>query len=216
MAKTYPEHLNLHLFILIVLLLLQNPGEAKEISTAKSFNSAQSKTGSTQLKSKKSASNTMLSQVPAGAYQAQSNYRTPMQGIQNQTGPFYSQYRQQPQPPILNGGKLIVSTTENLPGYRIVSYKGLVRGDVVFGPTIIQSFKASIKSIVGGKLGGYTQMCQRARQNAFEDMLNQARQLGANAIVGIQYDSSTFRTSKDGDVGTEVFCFGTAVSIAPI
>lgn len=158
--------------------------------------------------------NIKLSQMP------QNMQNPPSQGyggqaMQNPRDPFYSQYVQQAPPPMLQPGQVLVSTTHSIPGFRIVSHKGIVRGDVVFGPTILQAFKSSIKAIIGGKIGGYTQMCQRARQNAFEDMLNQARQLGANAVVGIQYDSSTFSTTNDNDVGTEVFCYGTAVTVTP-
>ena len=153
----------------------------------------------------------LISQMPNQGYQPQGQPT-----MQNPQGAFYQQYQQQPQPPILANGQVLVTTTDSVPGFRVVEYKGIVRGDVVFGPTILQSFKSSIKSIIGGRIGGFTQMCQRARQNAFEDMLNQARQLGANAVVGVQYDSSTFSTSSDSDVGTEVFCYGTAVRIDPL
>ena len=155
--------------------------------------------------------NVKLSQVPQNS--PRQGYSRPV--IQNPRDPFYSQYVRQAPPPILQPGQVLVSTTQAIPGFRVVSHKGIVRGDVVFGPTILQSFKSSLKAIIGGKIGGYTQMCQRARQNAFEDMLNQARQLGANAVIGIQYDSSTFSTSNDNDVGTEVFCYGTAVTVEP-
>ena len=125
-------------------------------------------------------------------------------------------YQSQTDASILPAGAVLVSTTNDVPGYRTVSYKGIVRGDVVIEPTIVQSFKASFKSIVGGKIGAYSRMCQRARSDAFDDMLAQARQLGANAVVGLSYDSSTFSTSNANDVGTEVFCCGTAVMVEPL
>ena len=184
------------------------PGKGKE-EKQKETRQSTSMTAEISAEVKSDKDRTKLSQVPPG----QAGYNNP--SIQNPQGVFYQQYNQQPQPPMLPYGQVLVTTTDTVPGYRVVEYKGIVRGDVVFGPTILQAFKSSIKSIIGGKIGGYTQMCQRARQNAFEDMMNQAREVGANAVIGVNYDSSTFSTSNDNDVGTEVFCFGTAVRVVP-
>lgn len=189
--------------IILCVIYLPYSGEAKESAKSNNQKVVKSSNKTNQSTKKK---NQRLSQLPPAQNRAPS--------FQNKQDPFYQQYQRQPQPPMLPYGKVLVSTTNSVPGYRVVEYKGIVRGDVVFGPTILQAFKSSLKAIIGGKIGGYTQMCQRARQNAFEDMLNQARQIGANAVIGVQYDSSTFSTSNDNDVGTEVFCYGTAVRIA--
>ena len=184
------------------------PTKAADIDTDTTSNAAE------QPQSKQADSTKQklkISQVP----QAPAYGQPMMQNLGAPQDPFYASYDQQAPPSILPYGKVLVSTTHTIPGFRVVENKGIVRGDVVFGPTILQAFKSSLKAIIGGKIGGYTQMCQRARENAFEDMLNQARQLGANAVVGIQYDSSTFSTTNDNDVGTEVFCYGTAVTIVP-
>lgn len=107
---------------------------------------------------------------------------------------------------------MIITTTFNVEGYRIAEYKGLVRGITVRSPTIAQGLLGGLKTIIGGKIGAYTEMCEQARLHAYESMVEHAQQLGANAIVGVQYDAS--------DVGgqtaaTEVLCFGTAVVLQP-
>jgi Uncharacterized conserved protein len=117
-------------------------------------------------------------------------------------------------PSLLSTSPVMVSTTDSIPGYNIIAYKGLARGDVVIEPTIMQSLKASLKGIIGGKLDPYTRMCNRARLEAYDGMVQQAQQLGANAIVGMSYDASTFSIDEN-NVGTEVFCIGTAVTAVP-
>lgn len=117
-------------------------------------------------------------------------------------------------PSILSTSPVMVSTTDSIPGYNIIAYKGLARGDVVIEPTIMQSLKASLKGIIGGKLDPYTRMCNRARLEAYGGMVQQAQQLGANAIVGMSYNASTFSIDEN-NVGTEVFCIGTAVTAVP-
>jgi len=103
---------------------------------------------------------------------------------------------------------MIVSTTFHLEGWSIVEYKGIVRGIIVRSPTITQGILGGLKNLIGGKIGAYTEMCEQARQTAYDDMLMHARQLGANAIVGVHYDASEVETSS-----TEVICYGTAVVV---
>jgi uncharacterized protein YbjQ (UPF0145 family) len=106
-----------------------------------------------------------------------------------------------------------VTTTFNIEGYRIVDYKGVVRGIIVRAPTILQGFLGGLKNIVGGQIGAYTEMCEQARVQAYDLMLEHAQQMGANAIVGMRYDASEV-VSKGS--ATEVLCYGTAVVIAPL
>jgi uncharacterized protein YbjQ (UPF0145 family) len=106
-----------------------------------------------------------------------------------------------------------VTTTFTIEGYRIVAYKGIVRGITVRAPTIAQGFLGGLKSIIGGQIGAYTEMCEQARQQAYALLIQHAVEMGANAVVGLRYDAS--------DVGgkvsaTEVLCYGTAVVIEPI
>jgi uncharacterized protein YbjQ (UPF0145 family) len=106
-----------------------------------------------------------------------------------------------------------VSTTFSIDGYRISEYKGLVRGLVVRSPTIGQGILGGLKSIIGGQIGAYTEMCEQARQQAYDLLVQHATQLRANAIVGVRYESSEVG-SRQGSA-TEVLCYGTAVVIQP-
>ena len=103
-----------------------------------------------------------------------------------------------------------VTTTFSFEGYRIREYKGLVRGIIVRAPTISQGILGGLKSIIGGQIGAYTEMCEQAREQAFELLLQHALALGANAIVGLRYDASDVHATA-----TEVLCYGTAVVIEP-
>jgi len=106
---------------------------------------------------------------------------------------------------------LPVTTSFNFDGYRIASYKGIVRGIVVRSPTIPQGILGGLKSIIGGKIGAYTEMCEQTRRQAYEVMIQHAEEVGANAIVGMRYDASEVVVRA-----TEVLCYGTAVVIEAI
>lgn len=101
-----------------------------------------------------------------------------------------------------------VTTTFTIEGYRIIEYKGIARGIIVRAPTIAQGIVGGLKNIIGGRIGAYTEMCEQARQQAFELLIQHAREMGSNAIVGLRYDASEV-VSK----ATEVLCYGTAVVI---
>jgi uncharacterized protein YbjQ (UPF0145 family) len=101
-----------------------------------------------------------------------------------------------------------VTTTFDFDGHRIVEYKGIVRGIIVRSPTIVQGLLGGLKNVIGGKIGAYTEMCEQTRQDAFQELLKHAEEVGANAIVGFRYDSSDLKDSS-----TEVLCYGTAVVI---
>src|SRR5439155_5655481 len=103
---------------------------------------------------------------------------------------------------------LVVSTTYDVQGRRIREYKGVVRGITVRAPTIAQGILGGLKSIVGGRIGAYTEMCEQARQAAYDLMLEHARELGANAVVGVAFDASEVAARASA---TEVLCYGTAV-----
>lgn len=108
---------------------------------------------------------------------------------------------------------MFVTTTFSFDGYRIVRYCGMVRGIIVRAPTISQGIMGGLKGIVGGNIGAYTDMCETARQHAFDRLVEHATQLGANAVVGLRYDSSDVGSSTSA---VEVLCYGTAVAIEPI
>ena len=105
-----------------------------------------------------------------------------------------------------------VTTTFNFDGYVIKAYKGVVRGIVVRSPTITQGILGGLKSFIGGRIGAYTEMCEQARQQAYDQMIAHARELGANAIVGCNYDASEVGGGGRSSA-TEVLCYGTAVVV---
>src|SRR5213596_2429536 len=81
---------------------------------------------------------------------------------------------------------IVVSTTFDVQGRRIREYKGVVRGLTVRAPTITQGILGGLKSIIGG----HTEMCEQARQTAYDLMIEHAQQLGANAVIGMSFDAS--------------------------
>src|SRR6185436_5310348 len=108
---------------------------------------------------------------------------------------------------------MIVTTTFTIEGYRIREYRGVVRGIIVRAPTIAQGIVGGLKSIIGGRIGAYTEMCEQTRQQAYELMMDHARAMGANAVVGLRFDASEVASKMSA---TEVRCYGTAVVIEPI
>jgi uncharacterized protein YbjQ (UPF0145 family) len=108
---------------------------------------------------------------------------------------------------------MFISTTFSIDGYRVAEYKGLVRGIVVRSPTISQGILGGLKTLIGGQIGAYTEMCEQARQQAYERLVQHAQELGANAILGVRYESSEVGGRQAG--ATEVLCYGTAVEVEP-
>lgn len=109
---------------------------------------------------------------------------------------------------------LPVTTTFTVDGYKIVQYLGVVRGLIVRSPTIAQGIMGGLKSIIGGNIGAYTEMCEQTRQQAFDLLVQHAMMLGANAVVGFRYDASEIGGGR-GVSATEVLCYGTAVIVKP-
>lgn len=109
---------------------------------------------------------------------------------------------------------LIITTTESIDGFRIKEYRGIVRGTMVREPTTVQSFKAGFQGMFGGKVHAYITMCEQGRQQAYDAMVQRAQAVGANAVVGMRYDSDAF-VGGSNEFGTEVVCYGTAVVIEP-
>ncbi len=106
-----------------------------------------------------------------------------------------------------------VTTTFTIDGYRIKEYRGVVRGIIVRSPTIAQGILGGLKNIVGGQIGAYTEMCEQARLQAYDLLVQHAVAVGANAIVGVRYDASEVVSQHSA---TEVLCYGTAVVIEPV
>lgn len=106
---------------------------------------------------------------------------------------------------------LWVTTTFSFEGYHVARHLGVVRGIIVRSPTIAQGILGGLKSVIGGKIGAYTQMCEQARLQAYDLLIEHAQQMGANAVIGFRYDASDVAESA-----TEVLCYGTAVVIEPV
>ena len=101
-----------------------------------------------------------------------------------------------------------VTTAFELPGCRIVRNLGVVRGIVVRSRSIVGTLGASLQTLIGGNITLFTQMCERAREDAFRLMLEHAAEHGANALVGVRYDANEVAQGV-----TEVLAYGTAVII---
>lgn len=115
--------------------------------------------------------------------------------------------------PYAGGSNVIaerVTTAFELPGQRIVRNLGVVRGITVRSRSVIGNFGASIQKFFGGNISLYTELCEHAREEAWQIMLQHANQVGANAIIGARYDANEI------DAGvTEVLAYGTAVIVEP-
>jgi uncharacterized protein YbjQ (UPF0145 family) len=105
-----------------------------------------------------------------------------------------------------------VTTTFGFEGYRIREYRGVVRGITVRTPNVGQGCLVGFLSIFGGEMGPLTDVCEAARGEALQRMLQHAREAGANAVVGLRYDASACGQAAS----TEVLCYGTAVVIEPL
>ncbi len=105
----------------------------------------------------------------------------------------------------------LTTTAFELPGYRVVKCFGVVRGIIVRSRSIVGNIGAGIQSLFGGNISLYTELCERAREDAFAQMLAHAGEVGANAVIGVRYDA----TEITGGI-TEVLCYGTAVFVQPV
>jgi len=106
--------------------------------------------------------------------------------------------------------RLIVTTTMGVEGYEVAEYLGVVRGIVVRAASISQGIRAAFKSIVGGNIAAYEEVCEQARSDAFKKMARQAVEIEADAIIGMAYDATEFSEGT-----TEVLAYGTAVKLRP-
>ena len=102
----------------------------------------------------------------------------------------------------------MVTTTFGFDGYRVRKHLGVVRGITVRSRSILGTFGAGLQQIVGGNITLYTEMCETARKEAYNLMVQHARELGANAIIGMRYDANEI-----GEGVAEVLAYGTAVVI---
>lgn len=103
---------------------------------------------------------------------------------------------------------MIVVTTNDLPGYRVVRVIGLVRGITVRSRSVIGTIGGALQSLVGGNLSLFTQLAETSRQEALDLMVRHAEEKGANAVIGMRYDGNEI---TDGI--TEMLAYGTAVVV---
>ena len=104
----------------------------------------------------------------------------------------------------------MVTTALELPGQKIVRNLGVVRGIVVRSRSIVGNIGAALQSLVGGNITLYSELCEKARDDAYKLMLQHAAEHGGNAIVGMRYDAN-----EVADGITEVLAYGTAVVVQP-
>jgi len=105
---------------------------------------------------------------------------------------------------------MIVVTTNDLPGYRIVRTLGVARGLTVRSRSVVGNLGASVQILFGGNISVYTKLAEETRQEAFDLLVQHAEQMGANAILAFRYDANEIASAV-----TEVLAYGTAVVVEP-
>lgn len=108
---------------------------------------------------------------------------------------------------------MLVATTPSLDGKPVAVYLGLVSGEAILGANIFKDFFAGIRDIVGGRSGAYESELRKAKQIALDEMTEQARELGADAVIGVDIDYETIQIGNGGSM-LMVAVSGTAVKLA--
>lgn len=106
---------------------------------------------------------------------------------------------------------MMVTTSQELPGYRIVRNYGIVRGIIVRSRSLLGSIGAGLQTIVGGNITILTDLCEKTREEAYELMMRHAAEHGANAVIAMRYDATEVMQGV-----TEVLAYGTAVQVERI
>jgi uncharacterized protein YbjQ (UPF0145 family) len=91
---------------------------------------------------------------------------------------------------------MIISTTPTLEGHPVKEYRGLVTGETIIGANLFRDFFAGIRDIVGGRAGSYEEVLREAKDTAVREMTDEARKLGANAVVGVDLDYETLGSAN--------------------
>ncbi|HEY7183066.1 MAG TPA: heavy metal-binding domain-containing protein [Blastocatellia bacterium] len=105
----------------------------------------------------------------------------------------------------------MVTTAFELPGFRLARNLGVVRGITVRSRSVFGTIGGSLQTLLGGNITLFTQLCEKARGEAFEIMIQHASEIGANAIIGARYDANEVMSGV-----TEVLAYGTAVVVEPV
>jgi len=106
---------------------------------------------------------------------------------------------------------MIVTTTPDVPGYRIEQTHGLVRGSTIRSRHLGRDILASLRNLAGGEIEEYSKLMAEVREQAIDRMLHEAESLGANAVVAVR-----FQTTEVMKGAAEMLCYGTAVTITPV
>ena len=106
---------------------------------------------------------------------------------------------------------MLVVTTNELEGYRIVRHLGLVRGLTVRSRSVVGNLGAAVQIFFGGNITVYTKLAEQTRQEAFNLLIQHAQDMGANAVIGMRYDANEIAAAV-----TEVLAYGTAVVVEPV
>ena len=104
--------------------------------------------------------------------------------------------------------QVLVTTAPDVAGHAIIEYLGVVRGIVVRSPSIGQGLRGSLKSLGGGNIQEFVDVCEAARHDAYSQMVHHAEALGAHAVIAMRYDATEFMQGA-----TEVLAYGTAVRL---
>lgn len=104
--------------------------------------------------------------------------------------------------------RIIVTTGNEVEDHKITAYLGIVRGIVVRSPSFGKTFIGAFKSLAGGNIREFTEVCEAARHEAFAEMMRNAEALGADAVIGMRYDATEYMQGA-----TEVLVYGTAVRL---
>jgi len=107
---------------------------------------------------------------------------------------------------------MLVTTGNDVSGHEITEYLGVVRGIVVRTPTILQGLAGGVQQLLGGNIEAFAEVCETAREHAFEQMVDHASQLGADAVIAMRYDATDIGRGN----ATEVLAYGTAVRLTAV
>jgi uncharacterized protein YbjQ (UPF0145 family) len=102
----------------------------------------------------------------------------------------------------------LITTSNQLEGYKITKHLGVVRGITVRSRSVLGNMAGGFQTIFGGKISIYVDLCERARSEAFDNMVQHANERAANAIINVRYDANEVMSGV-----TEVLCYGTAVQV---
>ncbi|MEO6453592.1 MAG: YbjQ family protein [Ginsengibacter sp.] len=102
----------------------------------------------------------------------------------------------------------LITTSNQLEGYKIIKHLGIVRGITVRSRSVFGNIAGGLQTLVGGKLSIYIELCEKARMEAYDQLVINANEHGANAIINVRYDANEVMSGV-----TEVLCYGTAVQV---